>query len=102
MAGYMINFVAAIYYEITIVFGPTPNTRVLELMLENQADIGFDSLFIAPSTIEDAVKTPSILAKFSNVRFIMTGGGPLSVSAGDAVVEKTVLSNIIGSTECGW
>lgn len=101
-AGCLIGFFGAIYYEATIVFGPTPNTRVLELMLENQASIGFDSLFIAPSTIEDAVKSPSILDKFSGIKFIMTGGGPLTESAGSKVVQKTVLSNVLGSTECGW
>lgn len=55
--------------------------------------------FVAPSIIQDMVAYPSSLENLRRVSAILTGGGPLSQGAGNAVVERTKLYNLMGGSE---
>ena len=54
---------------------------------------------VVPSIVQGLVASPWSLQNLRRVTAIVTLGGPLSQGAGDAVVERTKLYNIMGSSE---
>jgi hypothetical protein len=91
----------AIYLGGCVVLGPPgpPSVHILEAMLKHAH---LDAIFVAPSTLEDAVKTPQILEHISKLGWIGYGGGPLSKTAGNILSQTNEIVNVLGTTEAGW
>ncbi|KAF9887314.1 hypothetical protein FE257_010309 [Aspergillus nanangensis] len=60
-----------------------------------------DGALLPPSIVDELTEDSELLKKISRLRWIVSGGGAISQSAGDIVATKTRLMNGIGSTECG-
>lgn len=56
---------------------------------------------LPPSTLNDIGKDPRLLDMLGALKYVMAAGGVVSKSAGDAIINKTTLLNILGSTELG-
>ena len=54
---------------------------------------------LAPSVIEDIVKTPNYLENLEHLDLLIFGGGPLTKETGDIVARKCAILGAIGSTE---
>ncbi|KAH7084377.1 hypothetical protein FB567DRAFT_629884 [Paraphoma chrysanthemicola] len=84
----------------TIVLGPQKPVE-LELMKDVIRWAKPDTIFTAPSIVQDIAKDDEFLRLLETVRSIACGGGPVSKEAGDRVWKHTKLRISIGTSESG-
>lgn len=75
----------------------------MQHLIEDTLDnIALDSAFIPPSVLQDISKTPRVLDKLSNLKFITSAGGPVAQSVGDVIHPHVSLWQTMGMTEGLW
>lgn len=62
---------------------------------------GITAALLAPSMLDEIGKISDLLDGLIGVNNLMAGGGAISRTSGDALVTKTRLLNILGTTEIG-
>ncbi|KAI9647265.1 hypothetical protein NHQ30_003648 [Ciborinia camelliae] len=100
-AGVFIHLYMAFYHGINFVFA-SPSVPVTSNLVDDMMEhANIDSLFLAPSTVEEVAFSSSSLELLQkkNIKFISFGGGPVGQKAGDILNKITTLQNMIGSTE---
>ncbi|KXG45463.1 Male sterility, NAD-binding [Penicillium griseofulvum] len=75
-----------------------PNISILRDALRVKS---LEAALIPPSIIDDIARDSEVLEDISQLRYILSGGGPVAQKSGDIVVTKTRLFVGLGSTECG-
>lgn len=103
MAGLQINTFSVVYCRQQIAFPPPPpgpplSTEAIMLVIKSTQ---VTEAVIPPLTLNNISKIPHLLSMLGALKCIMTRGGALSKAAGDAIINKTILVNIFGSTELG-
>ncbi|TKA62532.1 hypothetical protein B0A49_12190 [Cryomyces minteri] len=97
-AGIWCTLSAPVLLDITSVFAPN---RPLTADFANEMHVNRNVLaaMLPPSVLEDLVKTASYVEHLSRLRWLMTGGAPVSAHAGDIASKKVQFMNILGGTE---
>ena len=62
---------------------------------------GTNVAVLPPSTLDDIGKHPHLLEYLSCMKAVMAAGGSVSKAAGDLIINKTKLINLLGLTEAG-
>ncbi|KAM3085599.1 hypothetical protein ACMFMG_002669 [Clarireedia jacksonii] len=97
--GIFLTLFNSFYYNIDIVLA-SPGAPVTANLVEDMCDhANINALMLPPSTVDEIAFTPSTLEKVKNLKFIGTGGGPVTQKAGDILSKYTIFLNMIGSTE---
>ena len=95
------NVLAAVYPRHRIVLPPPGPLLSADGVISLIKSIGATAAVLPPSTLDEIGKQPHLLKTLGNLNHVMYGGGTITKAAGDAIMKKTKLLNIIGSTECG-
>ncbi|RAK71433.1 putative NRPS-like enzyme [Aspergillus fijiensis CBS 313.89] len=85
----------------TLLFGyprQPPSVAALKTVLKVS---NVDGALLPTSIIDELSRNADLLKMLPKLRYIFGGGGTVSKSAGDIVVQSTRLLNGLGSTECG-
>ncbi|KAL8732298.1 MAG: hypothetical protein Q9166_002870 [cf. Caloplaca sp. 2 TL-2023] len=99
IAGIDFMLAKALYQGVVPVLSPLGVPVTAELVdAMHQLDIVEISI-VAPSILQDIASSPFFLENLGQLSATMYGGGPLSPSAGDAIISKTKLYNMMGSSE---
>ena len=56
---------------------------------------------LPPSILDEISRRPPLLETLASLNYVLTGGGALPKPAGDAIISKTKILNILGTTELG-
>ncbi|KAL8650328.1 MAG: hypothetical protein Q9226_005189 [Calogaya cf. arnoldii] len=89
----------AFYQGIVPVLSPPGAPVTAELVdAMHQLDLVEISV-VAPSILQDIASSPSLLENLRRLSATIYGGGPLPPSAGDAIISRTQLYNLMGSSE---
>ena len=56
---------------------------------------------LPPSILDEISRRPPLLETLASLKYVLTGGGALPKPAGDAIISKTKILNILGTTELG-
>ena len=56
---------------------------------------------LPPSILDEISRRPPLLETLASLNYILTGGGAVPKPAGDAIISKTKILNILGTTELG-
>ncbi|KAK7416594.1 hypothetical protein QQX98_005065 [Neonectria punicea] len=85
----------------TTIFGPElpVNLNLMKSVIRHAKP---DTVFTAPSLIEEVSKDAEFLALLESVKAIGWGGGPVSREAGTRIWKHTKLRLSMGMTEVGW
>ena len=62
---------------------------------------GAQSAVLAPSTLDDIGKTPHLLDALGGLNCVMGDGDAFAKTAGNTIITKTRLLNVLGTTEIG-
>ena len=86
------------YYDAIPVLGPlVPLTAEVVDQVHIYGDVKLT--IVAPTIVEDIVKTPEFFENLKRLECVVYGGGPLSKGAGDLVSQQTAVLSLIGSSE---
>ncbi|KAF5010120.1 hypothetical protein FDECE_3706 [Fusarium decemcellulare] len=88
-------------YGATVVFGPElpVNVHLMQMVIKHAKP---DTIFTAPSLVEEISKDAEFLKLLETVTAIGWGGGPVSNEAGSRIWKHTKLRLSMGMTETGW
>ncbi|QPG94061.1 putative secondary metabolism biosynthetic enzyme [Epichloe festucae Fl1] len=100
-AGVVVNFLTVpIYFTLPVALPPNHQPITAELAMRCLRNSGSDGALTPPSIIEELCSWEKGLEALKKLNFVSFGGGNLSKTAGDRLVEHGVTpSNIMGSTE---
>ena len=56
---------------------------------------------LPPSILDEISRRPPLLETLASLNYVLTGGGTLPKPAGDTIIAKTKILNILGTTELG-
>ena len=97
-AGLFMLLAMTTYFDVIPVLGPlVPSTAEIVDQVHIYGDVKVSIL--APSIVEDIVKTPEYFENLKRLEYVMYGGGPLSKEAGKLVSQKTAVASLMGSSE---
>lgn len=100
-AGLFITPLISICGGATIVFGPADRPVNLDTILEVLDTSNSDSVFIAPSTLEEMSKSPEALKRLEKLRYVCYSGGPVKRDAGNTLSKFVEVIQMLGTTEVG-
>ncbi|MCJ1280878.1 hypothetical protein MMC26_000195 [Xylographa opegraphella] len=99
VAGIIQGLALPLYYNETIIWPPPGRPISVDMVDDLLDNVSLDVCFVAPSILEEMSHSQSSLEKLRKVKYVETGGGPLSKGAGDKISKYTKVLNIIGSSE---
>lgn len=99
IAGIDFILVKAVFQELVPILGP-PGLPVTADLVDSihQLDM-VEMSVVAPSVLQDITASPSFLENLRCLSAVLYSGGPLPTAAGAAIVPKTTLYNLMGSSE---
>ena len=98
-AGITLLLPAAIFNEYTLVLGPfPPSVETVNAMIVHG---NVEYVALAPTTLVEMVKDPTHLDDLRRLKQILYGGGPCPPEALALASQRTTVTSVIGSTECG-
>lgn len=96
------NIISVVYCRQKIAFpppeGPPLSAEAAVSMIKSTR---VTAALLPPSTVNDIGKSPHFLDTLGALKYVLVGGGAISKAAGDAIINKTTLVNLFGTTELG-
>jgi len=97
-AGITISFYMPVFNGISIVL-PPPDKPVSQDMVNLVLDaVEVHGAFLAPSTVEEMAFNPDSLERVKRLKFVVTGGGPISKLAGSKIMTVSKMENMLGKS----
>ena len=100
-AGLIINVLGPVYSGHKIILpppGPLLNADdAISLINTTRATVAM----LPPSTLDEIGKRPDLSETLTSLKHVMAAGGVVTKAAGDAIINKTHMLNILGTTEFG-
>lgn len=100
-AALLVNICSCILARTKIALIPPGPPLSAETAIALIKAAGTNVAVLPPSTLDDIGKQAHLLKYLGNMKAVLAAGGSVSQAAGDAIITKTRLINILGMTEVG-
>ncbi|KAL4952998.1 hypothetical protein BDW69DRAFT_12243 [Aspergillus filifer] len=85
----------------TLVLGPANQPCSPQMVKDILSMAHPDGALVPPLVVEQISQEPAMVDEVSKLKFIAFGGGSTSKAAGDILAPKTIMMNLLGSSEAG-
>lgn len=100
-AGVMINMFSCVFCRQRIALPPVGPPLSAEAAISEIKSAKVSMAILPPSTLDEIGKTPDLLNMLCDLNYVMAAGSVVSKAAGDTIMTKTRLVNMLGTTEIG-
>lgn len=95
------NMLCPVFCRQKIAFPPVGPPLSAEAALSEIKSAKVTMAVLAPSTLDEIGKKPEFVNDLQDLRYVMAPGSVVTKAAGDNIIKKTRLLNILGATEFG-